>query len=207
MRTPGTKYYRKKSRGAGGPRGGNNSFAVSGVSTLDPSHALRLTPLGPPVIFLFFSSMAGFKYIQSTVCEFQDDDKVRLTHYNDLIYTSLALFNAIIQGLRCGSLSLSFVSVALNASKVIEETTMMRELMKGDEATYKRELVTWHLESEYPNGLSKMLYRIPKKADTFARFRDKKSCKVKDFAIEVVTKMYRIHQMDTLEAAKESTTD
>jgi hypothetical protein len=162
-------------------------------------NALRLTPLGPHGTFIFF--MTGFKFIQSTVCEFEDDDKVRLVHYNDIIYASLTLFNAIIKGLRCGSLSLSFVSVVLNASKVIEETTMMRELMKGDEATYKRELVMWHLETESYNGASKMLYRIPKKADTFARFRDKKSCKVKDFAIEVVTKMYRIYQKDKLESA------
>ena len=40
-----------------------------------------------------------------------------------------------------------------------------------------------------PN-VQQMAYRLPSKADTFERFRDKKSSKAKDYAIEIVTKMY-----------------
>jgi hypothetical protein len=131
----------------------------------------------------------GFRYIQKVVKEFQGG-LVR-DHYNDLIYTALTLFNAIVDNLRRGYISISFVDTVLGASRVIEETTLMRAQMEFDVAAYRRELTRWHLED-----YGKALYRIPGKVDTFTRFRDKKSCKVKDYAIEIVTKMYRIHQMD-----------
>lgn len=112
-------------------------------------------------------------------------------HYNDLIYTSLTLFNSIVDSLRKGTAGPDWIYTVLDASKVIKETTLMRELVKTDVQAYRQDLVHWHLDDD-----DKMLHRIPTKVDTFARFRNKKSCKVKDYAIEIVTKMYRIHQQD-----------
>lgn len=131
----------------------------------------------------------GFRYIQKIVREFQGG-LVR-DHYNDLVYTSLTLFNSIVDGLRKGTAGPDWIYTVLDASKVIKETTLMRELVKTDVQAYRQDLVHWHLDDD-----DKMLHRIPTKVDTFARFRNKKSCKVKDYAIEIVTKMYRIHQQD-----------
>ena len=49
------------------------------------------------------------------------------------------LFNKIVDGLRKGSLNrLSvFVDTVLEASNIIEQTTLMREQIKGDEASYR----------------------------------------------------------------------
>ena len=94
----------------------------------------------------------------------------------------------------------SFVDAVLKASDVIEETTLMREQMRGDEATYKRELIRWHLDSDH----EKMSYRILRKVNSFAGLR-KKDCKVKDYAVEVVTKMYRLHAINMKDELHNST--
>ena len=138
----------------------------------------------------------GYRYIQKVVREFQGG-LVR-DHYNDLRYTTLMLFNAIVDGLRKGRMP-SFVDIALATSKKIEETTLMRDQMKEDEAMYKRELIYWHLESDR----EKMTYRIPNKVNSFEGFRKKKSCKVKDYAVEIVTKMYRLHCINMRELQEE----
>lgn len=44
-------------------------------------------------------------------------------HCNELKYSSLALYNKIVIGLRNGNLGMSFVDVVLKASNIIEETT------------------------------------------------------------------------------------
>lgn len=125
----------------------------------------------------------GYRYIQKVVREFQGG-LVR-DHYKDLKYTCLILFNKIVDGLRKGNLGgISFVDTVLEASNIIEETTLMREQIKSDEAAFKRDMIYWYLEDD----LEKMTYRIPSKVDTFDRFRDKKSNKAKDYAIEIVTK-------------------
>ena len=131
----------------------------------------------------------GFRYLQKIVREFQGG-LVR-DHYHDLKHTALTLFNAIVDDLRRGFFEVSWVDLVLDTSKIIEETTLMRMQMEIDVSTYRRELIHWHLDDD-----NKMLYRVPNKVDTFDMFRNKKSCKVKDYAIEVVSKMYRIHQMD-----------
>jgi hypothetical protein len=70
--------------------------------------------------------------------------------------------------------------------------------MKEDENNYKRELIHWHLSDD-----NKIAYRIPNKVNSFKMFRNKKSCKVKDYSIEVVTKMYRLHNVNLKELKEE----
>lgn len=56
----------------------------------------------------------GYRYIEKLVREFQEDDKYRLEHYNDLNYACLSLFNRIVDGLRKGNLGgVSFVDIVL----------------------------------------------------------------------------------------------
>lgn len=76
--------------------------------------------------------------MERLVCDFHEDDKLRLEHCNDLKCTMLAPFNAIAEGLRKGQMP-SFVDTVLGTSKVIEETTLMREQMKDDNATHAQE--------------------------------------------------------------------
>lgn len=49
---------------------------------------------------------------------------------------------------------------------------------------------SWKVFLEHDS--EKMTNRIPAKANIFERFRDKQSCKAKDYAIEIATKMYRL---------------
>lgn len=137
----------------------------------------------------------SFRYIAKTVREFQGG-LVR-DHYHDLRYTSLILFNEIVSGIRRGSFKDLYRKV-LDTSKVIEETTLMEEQMRDDINTYKTELIHWH-----HNDDGKMCYKIPRMAKTFEAFRDKKSCKAKDYAVEIVTKMYRLDQEDRVAVKKE----
>ena len=127
--------------------------------------------------------------MEKLVCEFHQDDETRLKHYNDLKYTSIILFNAVVDSLRKSSVSnTSWIETVLKTSDVIEETTLMREQAKGDESAYKQELHNWHLVEDN----EKMLYRIPNKVKTYVQFRNKKRCKAKDLVVEFVTKLYRI---------------
>lgn len=128
----------------------------------------------------------GFRYIQKTIRQLQGG--LLPDHYHDLKYCSLTLFNAIVEELRCGSLSDSWIDIVVNASTVMKETTLTRVQMQADVAQWKDALIHWHL-----NDTGKMLYRIPTRVDTFHRLRNKKSCKVKDCVIEIVTKLYRLH--------------
>ncbi len=131
----------------------------------------------------------AFRYIKRVVNEFQEPDtSLAKHHYNDLIFTSMMLFNDIIDGLRKKEFN-SWVDVVLEKSTTIGETTTMRDRMHLDEEMYKNELLYWHLGRDN----QKLPYKIPEKVDTVERFRTKKSCKAKDYAIEITTKMYRIH--------------
>ena len=96
----------------------------------------------------------------------------------------------------------SFVDAVLGTSKVIEETTLVREQMKDDEATHKKELVCWHLESDR----EKMAHRIPNKVKSFLGLR-RKDCKVEDHAVEIVVKMCRLHSVDMKELREEIDND
>lgn len=58
---------------------------------------------------------------------------------------------------------MSFVDIVFEASTKIEETTLMREHIKGDEASHKKRLIDWFLHSDD----EKMEYRIPNQASSF----------------------------------------
>jgi hypothetical protein len=137
-----------------------------------------------------------FRYIESLVCEFNEDDDTRKKHYNDLKYTCFIIFNEIVTAIKKGAFKDVYRKV-LDTSKVIQETTMMEERMKADINTYKQELFYWHLDDD-----NKMCYKIPTAAKTLLRFR-KKNCKAKDYAIEIVTKMYRINQEERVDMKRE----
>lgn len=92
----------------------------------------------------------------------------------------------------------SFVDIVLKTSNIFEETTLVRQQMRGDKAMHKRDLVQWHLEND-----GKMLCRIPDKADSFERLRDKKSCKAKDFTVKIITKMHRLDRKNRKEMREE----
>ncbi len=119
-------------------------------------------------------------------------------HYHDLKYTSLVIFNELVAGVRRGTFKDIYRKV-LETSKVIEESTLMEERMKIDINFYKSELIRWHVDE----GRDKMAYRIPTMAKTFVQFRNKKSCYMKDYAIEIVTKMYRIDMEDRIAVRRE----
>ena len=81
-----------------------------------------------------------YRYIQKVVRDFQGG-LVR-DYYKDLKYTCLILFNKNVDGLRKGNLGgISFVDTVLEASNIIEETTLMREQIKSDEAAFKRDMI------------------------------------------------------------------
>jgi len=188
--------YREKSTGPKDQRGGNNGFALLITLTLrvelSKQISLRSVPPSGHSVSLF--TMTGFRYLKKLVDEFQvPNTSTAKKHYHDLRHTCLTVYNTLVDGVRKGAIGDVFRKV-LETSKIISETTMMEERMKEDINTYKRELFYWHLNSD-----DKMCYRIPRKSDTFKSFRDKKNCKAKDFAIEIVTKMYRIDQQERLD--------
>ena len=75
--------------------------------------------------------------------------------------------------------------------------------MKRYEAMHKRDLNCWHSESDN----EKMTCRIPNEVNSFEVFWKKKSCKVKDHAVEVVAKMCRLHCVNMKELQEEVDND
>jgi hypothetical protein len=107
----------------------------------------------------------------------------------------MVLFNFTAKGLRSGSMG-SFIDKVLETSKVIEESTLMRQQMRGDEAAYKQDMMEFYYGQE-------MQYRKPSQVNSFKASSKKKSCKPKDFAIEITTKMYRLHCINIRELKEE----
>ena len=140
----------------------------------------------------------GFQYIHRLVGEFQEPNTSHAKqHENDLKYSSLILYNHIVNELRKPGKTLdAWVDVVLKVSEVIEETTLMRDQMKDDVLAYKNDITRFYFGEE-------MAYRIPKMVKTFKAFRMKKRNKVKDYAIEIVTKMYRIDRVNRQELKQE----
>ena len=134
----------------------------------------------------------SLKYINKVVNRFQEPNtSLAKIHYNDLIHTSLVIHNELVGAVRRGNLKGDLMRKVLETSKVIEETTLMEQRMRGDINMYVNELFDWHVHEDN----TKMTYRIPTMAKTFDHFRKKRS-KIKDCAIEIVTKMYLIDQED-----------
>jgi hypothetical protein len=146
--------------------------------------------------------MPGRKnYINKVVNEFMEPNTSHAKlRYIDLLRVSLWLYNEIVAKLRGGSLSgLDIVDFVLSKSDFIEETTLMRQQMEGDIRAYKRDLVFFYNEGQgYRDG-----YKIPYSVKTIKAFNNKKANKVKDYAIELVTKMYRLDQINRREIAEE----
>lgn len=133
----------------------------------------------------------SFRYIKKTVEEFQTPNTtVAKTHYEDLKRASMMLYNELARRLRSGATgSKFFVDVVLKASNVIEDTTLMREFIKDDENRYKQRMIDYYHGEE-------MEYKVPYAVSNVEAFRNKKTNMVKDTAVEVVTKMYRIYCED-----------
>ena len=130
----------------------------------------------------------SFRYLAHTVAKWnKGNNKAFNEHYKDLKYTSLTLYNAIVNALNKHELNdLDFIDVVLNVSKTIEEATLTREKVGMLQQTYKDQLFYFYYVegAEYPN-----LYRKPVPAKTFEAFRHKDN-RVKDYAITIVGEMY-----------------
>ena len=142
-------------------------------------------------------------YINKVVNEFMEPNTSHAKlRYIDLLHTSLRLYNEMTTKLRAESLSgLNVVDFVLSSSDFIEETTLMREQMDGDIRSYKHDLVFYYNEGL---GQHRGGYKIPYPVKTIKAFNTKKANKVKDYAIEIVTKMYRLDQINRKEVAEET---
>lgn len=124
------------------------------------------------------------------VKEFEEEHfKQNKIHYEDLKKSSMMLYNDICRRIRSGAGSGSFVDVVVKASNVIEETTLMRDRIKGDEKTYMNRMM------EYYNGDVEV--KRPYAVSNVKTFQMRENM-VKDMAIEIVTKMYRIWHEERL---------
>jgi hypothetical protein len=62
----------------------------------------------------------------------------------------------------------------------------MREQIRGGQASYNTDMMDFYYGEE-------MQYRKPSQVNTFKAFSKKNSCRPKDYAVEITTKMYRLH--------------
>lgn len=146
--------------------------------------------------------MGVFRYIKKVVDEFQTPNTlIAITHYDDLKRTSLKLYNEICIALKFGKLGgLDWVDVVLTASDVIEETTLMRAQIRADVNSWTTDIVDYYTLHDAPMmacaiGSVRKGRRDERKLsarEALDKFRDAKSTKPKDWAIEAVTKMYRL---------------
>ena len=160
---------------------------------------MRFANLSSLSLFIF---TMGFRYIHKLVNEFHEPNSaIAVEHYNDLKHAMMLLFNALIDRLRNrGFHGFSFVDYVLTVSNVIEETTLMRKQMESDESDYKRDLIHWYIEGE---GAREAGYRLPTKVKTFHAMAKKKRNKAKDIALDFVTKMYRLDQINRKQMLEE----
>jgi hypothetical protein len=112
--------------------------------------------------------------------------------YVNLLHTSIRLYNEMTTQLREGYVwGFDVVDFVLSDSDFIEETALMREQMDWDIRSCKHDLVLYYHHT-----------KIPYPVETFKAF-NKKANKVKDYAIDIVTKMYRLDQINRKEVAEE----
>lgn len=140
----------------------------------------------------------AYRFIRKTVNEFQEPNTaLAKNHYHDLKYSAFVLYNTITNKLKKGTIHNDFfVDTVIGASKVIEETTLMRQQIKVDERMYKEDIIDFYFNEEQE-------YRKPNAAKDLKAFQIKKPNKVKDCAIEIVAKMYRLDCINRKEMAEE----
>lgn len=133
-------------------------------------------------------------YINKVVNEFMEPNTSHAKlRYVNLLHTSTRLYNEMTTKLREGYLwGFDVVDFVLSDSDFIEETTLMREQMDDYVRSCKHDLVSYynHTKIPYPVG-------------TFKAFNRKNANKVKDYAINIVTKMYRLDQINRKGVAEE----
>jgi len=80
--------------------------------------------------------------IHRIVGEFQaPNTSIAKQHEQDLTYTTIALINHVIDGLRAsGFKRISFLDKVLEASKIMKEVPLMREKIRMLETTVKNDL-------------------------------------------------------------------
>lgn len=143
-------------------------------------------------------------YINKVVNEFMEPNTSHAKlSYIGLLRISLKLYNEMTTKLRIESLlEFNIIDFVLSNSDFIEETTLMREQMDGDIRSYKHDLVFFYNEGLGCNGGHG--YKIPYPVKTIEAFHKKKTNKVKDYAVEIVTKMYRLDQLNRREMVQEA---
>lgn len=141
--------------------------------------------------------MAGFRAIKKEIYEQHQvpNTSIAKRHYNDLIYSAMMLCNKIAKGIKNRNNGRGFVDTVLKASNVIEKATLMRHIIKGDEDFHKTHFIDFYRGVE-------MECRVPYQVDDFKTFC-RRDIKVKTLAIDIVTKMHGLDQINRMEVALE----
>ena len=132
--------------------------------------------------------MSTSRRIHQIVGEFQEPNtSIAKQHEQDLTYTTIALINHIVDGLRAsGFKRISFPDKVLEASKIMKEVPLMREKIGMLETTVKNDLYNYyHGNTSYAYN-----YRIPNKINTFKQFTQRKSTRVREAALTIALEVY-----------------
>jgi len=136
----------------------------------------------------------NFKYILQTIKEFENDFETIQNHYEDLKYTSMCLYNLLVRSIR-GKGESGYVRKVLEASKYIKDNALLAERLRIDLDNYTREFTRRYIidGAKIPGYACFGNPTEEQKERKVGRFLRKKNI-VKEYAIEAVTKMYRISQ-------------
>jgi len=116
--------------------------------------------------------------------------------------TSMVLYNSLCHGLKNGNMNkVVVVDLVIGCSNVIHDTTLMRDFMRVDELKYKNEITRMYVHDDWGNFPYAAVAKEQKKRNSNTKngvkmtalgvFRMKHN-PMKEFAIELVTKMYDI---------------
>lgn len=145
----------------------------------------------------------SFGYVFDVVSAFQIERDIRDEHVLDVKMSSLVLYNCLCHALRSGKLgALKAIDVVISYSDVIEETTLMKMRIEDDEQRYKNQITY-----KFINGPDAEVSGFPYAAVAYTRmksngdtenvtalenFRHKDNI-IKEYAIELATKMYHVY--------------
>jgi hypothetical protein len=160
-------------------------------------------PWSPLFLHFFTTLKMGVNYLKKTIRECVGDTK----HESDLRYTTVVLYNEIVFWLDRRSedpklsskkyqLHRDFMECVLETSKVIEETTLMRHEVEGDERFWKNHLMDFYFNAEGHE------VNQPRLVHNIKQYRERKDNKVKTVTEEIIAKMYRIWLRDNKDAVK-----